>query len=190
QVMMTSSTHASGTDRLAEVVERMQLGEGRIVVNVQGDEPLIPPQVVDQVASNLAENEWSSVATLCEPIRDTEPLLDPAAVKVVFDKRGQACYFSRSCIPWPRNHQWSSGEMPPGCWYRHIGIYAYRAGFLTRFSRWQEAPTEHIESLEQLRALHQGERIHVAEASVPVPGGVDTEADLQSVRDQIKEQDS
>lgn len=185
EVLMTSPDHASGTDRLAEVVEQLTLSDDQIVVNVQGDEPLIPAAVINQVAHNLAREEFASIATLCEAITDVAVLSDPNAVKVVFDEKGRALYFSRASIPWPRDYLWGSTEMPPGNWYRHIGLYAYRAGFLRRYTQWLAAPMELAESLEQLRALHKGEGIHVETACEAVPGGIDTPEDLQRVRQQF-----
>jgi len=181
EVLMTRDDHPSGTDRLAEVADRLELPDDAIVVNVQGDEPLIPPAVIDQVAGNLGAMTGASIATLCEPIEDAALLGDPNVVKVVFDRHGYALYFSRALIPWPRDEQ-PKGTVPAGTWWRHIGLYAYRAGFLRRYSGWEAAPLERIESLEQLRALYQGERIHVAPACAAVPGGVDTPADLELVR--------
>lgn len=187
KVAMTRADHPSGTDRLAEVVAQEQLSSDHIVVNVQGDEPLIPATVIDQVALNLSNHTDASVATLCESITSVGALRDPSAVKVVFDQEGYASYFSRSCIPFPRDHDWNSGEFPAGDWYRHIGIYAYRTAFLKQFCAWTPAPTERCESLEQLRALHYGHRIHVQEASEAVPAGVDTAEDLELVRKWVTE---
>lgn len=182
-VVMTREDHPSGTDRLAEVVETLALPDDTIVVNVQGDEPLIPPAVIDQVAGNLAAHAQASIATLCEAIDDGSLLRDPNAVKVVFRRDGMALYFSRACIPWPRDYGGPDGSLPQDShWYRHIGLYAYRAAFLRRFARWSAAPPERCERLEQLRALYEGETIHVAEACDVVPGGVDTAADLEAVR--------
>jgi len=183
EVLLTNPDHSSGTDRLAEVVEALALGDDQIVVNVQGDEPLIPASVINQVAHNLALAEAASIATLCEAITDTAVLDDPNAVKVVFDERGKALYFSRACIPWPRDYIWGASEMPAGEWYRHIGLYAYRAGFLRRYTQWLPAPLEQTESLEQLRALYKGEVIHVEAACEPVPSGIDTPHDLQRIRE-------
>jgi 3-deoxy-manno-octulosonate cytidylyltransferase (CMP-KDO synthetase) len=181
---MTSPDHPSGTDRLQEVASQCGWADDRIVVNVQGDEPMIPPAVIDQVALNLAEHPGAGIATLCEGIKDSAELLDPNAVKVVFDVNGMALYFSRATIPWPRDH-FRSGErgMPPqGSWYRHIGIYAYRTALLHEYVTWQPAPLEQLEQLEQLRALYHRVSIHVAVARERVPGGVDTQADLDAVR--------
>ncbi|MEM1191122.1 MAG: 3-deoxy-manno-octulosonate cytidylyltransferase [Pseudomonadota bacterium] len=187
EAMLTRADHASGTDRIAEVVSRLELDDEAIVVNVQGDEPLIPEEVIEQVAANLAAYPEASIATLSEAMADPSALQDPNVVKVVTDRRGMALYFSRACIPWPRDHDWSTGEMPSGRWFRHIGLYAYRVAFLHRYTEWSEAPLERCESLEQLRALSEGERIHVAEACAAVPGGVDTADDLAALRRQLEQ---
>jgi 3-deoxy-manno-octulosonate cytidylyltransferase (CMP-KDO synthetase) len=184
QVCMTSTEHPSGTDRLQQVAEEMGWPDDHIVVNVQGDEPLIPPVVIDQVALNLADHEQAGIATLCEDITELDELINPNAVKVVSDARGMALYFSRAPIPWPRDSFAEGQQLMPGQgnWYRHIGIYAYRTGFLHQYVTWKPAPVEQLEHLEQLRALYNGVRIHVATASQSVPGGVDTEEDLNAVR--------
>lgn len=189
EVCMTNPAHPSGTDRLAEVAGLHGFADDDIVVNVQGDEPLIPPAVIDQVAANLAATAGASIATLAEPITALEELNNPNAVKVVFDVDGMALYFSRAPVPWPRD-AFSAGvpQLPPeGAWYRHIGIYAYRAGFLARFVSWPPANIEALEQLEQLRALYRGERIHVERACADVPAGVDTEEDLASVREALRQ---
>ena len=185
QVCMTSANHTSGTDRLQEVAMKLQLLETDIVVNVQGDEPLIPAAVINQVAVNLASMPSASMATLSEPIHSVQDFLNPNIVKVVSDSQGQALYFSRAPIPWPRDH-FATGEkqkMPENfIAQRHIGIYAYRVSLLNRFVTWLPAPLEKIESLEQLRVMWNGELIHIAEAIAAVPGGVDTEEDLLRVK--------
>ena len=178
--LMTSPDHPSGTDRLAEVVEARAWGDETVVVNVQGDEPLIPPAVIDQVARNLALDEGASMATLCEPIIERAVFEDPNAVKVVMDRSGLALYFSRAPVPWPRDAG-NTGALPTVS-FRHIGIYAYRAGLLRRFVTWPPAPLERIEMLEQLRVMHAGERIHVEQACEEVPGGVETLEDLERLR--------
>jgi 3-deoxy-manno-octulosonate cytidylyltransferase (CMP-KDO synthetase) len=188
EVCMTSPDHPSGTDRLQQVALELGLANDHIVVNVQGDEPLIPPAVIDQVAANLAGNGQAGIATLCEGIDALEELLSPHAVKVVSDARGMALYFSRAPIPWPRE-QFMNGQhaMPSGGqWYRHIGIYAYRTAFLHDYVTWQPAPLEQLEQLEQLRALYNGVGIHVAVAAEAVPAGVDTQDDLQAVRARLE----
>lgn len=184
RVCMTSSEHPSGTDRLQQVAELLGLASDHIVVNVQGDEPLIPPQVIDQVAENLAMNAGASVATLCERIETLEDLESPNVVKVVRNADDMAMYFSRALVPWPRDAANSGAGPDPtgGGWYRHIGIYAYRTAFLHEFVRWPPAPQEELECLEQLRALHNGVGIHVATACQQVPGGIDTRDDLELVR--------
>jgi 3-deoxy-manno-octulosonate cytidylyltransferase (CMP-KDO synthetase) len=185
---MTSVEHSSGTDRLQEVVSELGLADDHIVVNVQGDEPLIPPQVIDQVAANLSAHPHASIATLCEDIVDIEDLTNPNVVKVVSDAHGMALYFSRAPIPWPRDAFMQAREVMPsaGNWYRHIGLYAYRVEFLHQFVNWPPAPGEQLESLEQLRALHHGVGIHVDSAVHTVPAGVDTHDDLLMVRSVLK----
>ena len=186
QVVMTSPEHLSGTDRLAEVADKLQLDASEIVVNVQGDEPLIPPVVIDQVASNLAANPHCDAATLSHAIHDTAEFQDTSAVKVVIDGNGVALYFSRAPIPWPRDLDITDESLPHGFKpQRHLGIYAYRAELLRRFVTWPAAPLEKLESLEQLRILHQGYKIHVQESKVSVPGGVDNPEDLERVRQLI-----
>jgi 3-deoxy-manno-octulosonate cytidylyltransferase (CMP-KDO synthetase) len=185
QVCMTSVNHTSGTDRLQEVVASLGLADDEIVVNVQGDEPLIPAQVINQVAQNLASMKNASMATLSEPIHSLSDFRNPNIVKVVADSEGRALYFSRAPIPWPRDHfaNASALNLPPGFpAQRHIGIYAYRVGLLHKFVGWQVAPIERLESLEQLRVMWNGHVIHIAEVIAPVPGGVDTEEDLQRIR--------
>lgn len=185
RVCMTSAAHNSGTDRLQEVAAQLGLKPDDIVVNVQGDEPLIPPAVINQVAANLAENNYASVATLSEPIHSLDDFRNPNIVKVVADQTGKALYFSRAPIPWPRDHFARSdvNSLPDNFpAQRHIGIYAYRVALLDRFITWPQAQLEQIESLEQLRVLANGEAIHIAEACAAVPGGVDTEADLLRVK--------
>lgn len=185
RVCMTSAAHNSGTDRLQEVAAQLGLKPDDIIVNVQGDEPLIPPEVINQVAKNLATNTYASVATLGEPIHSLDDFRNPNIVKTVADQTGKALYFSRAPIPWPRDHfaQADVNSLPaefPA--QRHIGIYAYRVALLNRFITWPQAALEKIESLEQLRVLANGEAIHIAEACAQVPGGVDTEADLLRVK--------
>jgi len=184
EVCMTSPQHPSGTDRLQQVAQEMNWPDDHIVVNVQGDEPLIPPAVIDQVAFNLADHDQAGMATLCEDIDALDELINPNAVKVVSDISGMALYFSRAPIPWPRDEFMHGQQAMPqvGNWYRHIGIYAYRTGFLHRYVTWPPAPIEQLENLEQLRALYNSVGIHVERAVQSVPGGVDTEEDLHAVR--------
>ncbi|MGQ0658340.1 MAG: 3-deoxy-manno-octulosonate cytidylyltransferase [Chromatiales bacterium] len=185
RVEMTSQGHASGVDRIAEVVRRLGIPDDEIIVNLQGDEPLMPPKVINQVAMLLASSADASIATLCERITEAQNLFDPNIVKVVMDAAGRALYFSRAPIPWHRQHfrrdvsaQWPLDQP----YYRHIGLYAYRAGFLRRCSTLPRAEIEHTEALEQLRALHHGVYILVAEACAPAGFSVDTPADLERVR--------
>jgi 3-deoxy-manno-octulosonate cytidylyltransferase (CMP-KDO synthetase) len=179
-VCMTSSTHQSGTERLAEVIQRLNIADDQIIVNVQGDEPLIPPAVIAQVANNLA-NSVAPMATLAVEIRDEHEAFNPNAVKVVIDHQGYALYFSRATIPWDRDG-FSQAKTIRFPLLRHIGIYAYRAGFINTYIHWPPSELEKIESLEQLRVLWYGEKIHVAVASETPPAGVDTPDDLELVR--------
>ena len=184
EVVLTSADHNSGTDRLAEVASLLGLAPDAIVVNVQGDEPLIPPSIINQVAENLAHNPQAAIATLAEPIEDAATLFNPNAVKVLADINGLALTFSRAPLPWARDAFAANKDtLPQGVPYRrHIGIYAYRAGFLHDFVAWGPCWLENTESLEQLRALYHGVRIHVADALQAPPVGVDTPEDLERVR--------
>lgn len=184
QVCMTSVAHESGTDRLQEVVSQLGFADEQIVVNVQGDEPLIPAAVINQVARALAENSLAGIATLVEPINDIETVFNPNAVKVTMDNQGKALYFSRAPIPWSRDSFDGKDEsLPAGVnYYRHIGIYAYRASLLNQFVQWPPSSLEVAEKLEQLRALENGVTILAAEACELIPAGIDTEQDLAAVR--------
>jgi 3-deoxy-manno-octulosonate cytidylyltransferase (CMP-KDO synthetase) len=182
-VALTRADHASGTDRLAEVAAQLALPERAIVVNVQGDEPLIPPELIRAVAENLQSHAVAAMATACHPIDSITELANPNVVKVVLDAHGYALYFSRAPIPYARD-AFARGltAIPPGLpVYRHIGLYAYRAGFLRAFNSLQAAPIEMFEALEQLRALWHGERISVLVTAQPPPGGVDTPEDAARV---------
>ena len=178
RALMTRADHSSGTDRIAEAAAALGLGDADIVVNVQGDEPLIAPALIASVAAALEGDSAASMATACHPIRDEATIANPNVVKVVLDAAGHALYFSRSRIPYPRE--------PGGIWYRHAGIYAYRVGFLQRFARLEPAPLERAESLEQLRALWHGYRIAVTVCAEEIPPGVDTPADLDEVRVRLR----
>ena len=184
EVLLTRVDHNSGTDRLAEVATALGLPADAIVVNVQGDEPLIPPVIIDQVASNLAANAQAGIATLAEPINEAAALFNPNVVKVVTDLNGLALTFSRAPLPWARDDfARDRDQLPAGVPYRrHIGIYAYRAKFLHDFVEWGPCWLENTECLEQLRALWNGVRIHVADALEAPPAGVDTQEDLDRVR--------
>ncbi|MGL6645777.1 3-deoxy-manno-octulosonate cytidylyltransferase [Aeromonas caviae] len=181
EVCMTSPDHQSGTERLAEVCRHYGFAADTIIVNVQGDEPLIPPAIIRQVADNLAAAS-APMATLSVPIRDAEEAFNPNAVKVVTDREGYALYFSRASIPWDRDRFAQSREQIGDHYQRHIGIYAYRAGFIQRYVDWAPSVLEQVEALEQLRVLWYGEKIHVAQALQAPPVGVDTQADLDKVR--------
>lgn len=190
EVVMTSPNHATGTDRLEEVARKLDFEQEHRVVNVQGDEPLIPPALINQVADNLNLYPDAAIATLCERIHDVDHVFNPNVVKVVFDHRGMAHYFSRAPIPWARD-LWQKGSpltdvdasLPDAVGYfRHIGVYGYRARVLGQFVQWAPAPTEKVESLEQLRALYHGAVIHVDIAAENPPAGVDTLADLERIR--------
>jgi len=181
-VCMTSPEHASGTERLAEVVERMHWRDDEIVVNVQGDEPLMPPVLISQVAAGLAGHADATVATLAHAIASVAEGQDPNVVKVVRDRSGYALYFSRAAIPYCRDRQ----DADAVSLLRHVGLYAYRAGFLRHYSKLEAAPIEQVEKLEQLRVLWHGLKIHV-EIAVQMPGpGVDTEKDLSCVEQIMK----
>ncbi|BBR10055.1 3-deoxy-manno-octulosonate cytidylyltransferase [Aeromonas caviae] len=181
EVCMTSPDHQSGTERLAEVCRHYGFAADTIIVNVQGDEPLIPPVIIRQVADNLAAAS-APMATLSVPIRDAEEAFNPNAVKVVTDREGYALYFSRASIPWDRDRFAQSRAQIGDHYQRHIGIYAYRAGFIQRYVDWAPSVLEQVEALEQLRVLWYGEKIHVAQALQAPPVGVDTQADLDKVR--------
>jgi len=183
EVLMTRVDHESGTDRLAEVAVQLGLPSDAIVVNVQGDEPLIPPVIIDQVAANLAANPQAGIATLAELIHEPQAVFNPNAVKVVSDKNGLALSFSRAPLPWARDAFAKGQDLPPGVPYRrHIGMYAYRVGFLHDFVGWGPCWLEQTEALEQLRALWHGVRIHVEDAIEAPAVGVDTPEDLERVR--------
>lgn len=184
EVCMTDANHRSGTERLAEVVSQLGLADDEIVVNLQGDEPLMPPQLLKQVADNLAAHASVPMATLCTRIHTAAELFDPHVVKVVTDSQGYALYFSRAVIPWDRDaFAVTTEELPDNAeHYRHLGIYAYRAGFIRDYVSWPVCHLETMESLEQLRVLWHGHRIHV-DVALATPGpGVDTAADLERVR--------
>ena len=184
RVCMTDAAHESGTDRLQEVVSQLGLDGQHIVVNVQGDEPLIPPAVIDQVAADLLANPTAAIATLVERITDKDDVFNPNAVKAVMDANGRALYFSRAPIPWARDEfAAANSSLPPAThYYRHIGIYAYRVQFLHQFVQWPPGLLERTEKLEQLRAMENGVEIHIAEAITAIPAGIDTQADLDKVR--------
>lgn len=185
RALMTSPDCPSGTDRLAEVAARLGWADETVVVNVQGDEPLIDPALIRATAQALFDHPAASMATVCHPIHDAREALNPNVVKVVTDKAGYALYFSRAPIPWARD-AWASGpgdtlpdRLPVA---RHIGLYAYRVGFLKAYPSLSRPAIEAFEALEQLRALWHGHRIIVVESAQPSPPGVDTPDDLARVR--------
>jgi 3-deoxy-manno-octulosonate cytidylyltransferase (CMP-KDO synthetase) len=172
--LMTRADHASGTDRIAEAVANLRFAQDAIVVNVQGDEPLIEPSLIAEVAAALDVQREAAIATACHPIHDADSLTNPNVVKVVLDRENYALYFSRALIPHPRE--------AGGTWLRHAGIYAYRARFLARFATLEVPVLEKVEALEQLRVLWNGYRIACVISERPIPPGVDTPADLEAVR--------
>ena len=186
EVCMTAEKHNSGTERLAEVIDKLQLADDEIIVNVQGDEPLIPPEIIYQVAQNLAQNSVN-MATLGVALESEEELFNPNVVKVVADKNGHAMYFSRAPIPWNRDKFAAKESLLvtelKTHYLRHIGLYAYRASFVKQYVSWQPTALEQIESLEQLRVLWHGEAIHIELAKSIPAVGVDTPEDLDKVRD-------
>lgn len=186
--MMTRRDHVTGTDRIAEVVSRRRLAAQRIVVNVQGDEPLIDPALIREVAASLMRHEDAQIATACTPIRTAEDVTNPNVVKVVLDNGGYALYFSRAPVPFARD-AYAGGirSLPRGLpAYRHLGIYAYRCAFLKRFARLGPTVIERFEALEQLRALAHGFRICVFVTRKAPHPGVDTPRDLQRLRQRMR----
>ncbi|WP_027708020.1 3-deoxy-manno-octulosonate cytidylyltransferase [Zooshikella ganghwensis] len=183
EVCLTDADHPSGTDRLQQAASELGLDDDAVVVNVQGDEPLIPPALIDQVAHNLRNDRDAVMATLCQPITELEMMLNPNVVKVVTDAKQHALYFSRAAIPWPRDEFAGQPQnLPAGLPVaHHIGIYAYRVSLLNDFVSWGSCLLERTESLEQLRVLWHGKKIHVAQALVTPPRGVDTKDDLLRV---------
>jgi 3-deoxy-manno-octulosonate cytidylyltransferase (CMP-KDO synthetase) len=178
KALMTRIDHASGTDRIAEVAQKLGWNDDEIVVNVQGDEPLIAPSLIKKVAEHLAKSKDAVMATACHAIHEEANLLNPNIVKVVMDANGNALYFSRSPIPYPRDDTYKQNIQA----YRHIGIYAYRVGFLKKYAQLSVTELEKIESLEQLRVLHHGYKIGVTITQNAPASGVDTQEDLDYVR--------
>lgn len=184
-VYMTDPQHPSGTDRIAEIARICELPDTAIIVNVQGDEPCLPPALIQQVAQALNAHPQAAVATLCETITDPATLFNPNVVKVVRDRAGFALYFSRAPIPWVRDSfqmQPLQGATGHAKHFRHIGLYAYRAAFLQTLTQMPVAPLESDEALEQLRVLYQGHKIYVTEAQETPARGVDTAEDLEKIR--------
>ena len=191
EAVLTRADHPTGTDRLSEVVEHLGLADDEIVVNLQGDEPVMPPYVLEQVAAVLEEHPESQMATAAHPITDIESFMNPNVVKVVLDAEGHAITFSRAPVPWPRDaFREDKTKLPENLGaLHHIGLYAYRAGFLRRFPTLEQAPLEKTESLEQLRALYYGDRISVMVLDEALPAGVDTAEDLERVRRYYEDQE-
>jgi 3-deoxy-manno-octulosonate cytidylyltransferase (CMP-KDO synthetase) len=183
RAIMTRPEHQSGTERIAEVAEICAWADDEIIVNLQGDEPLIPPEIIQQLAAVLAEQQYAGIATLAAKILDQEEIFNPNAVKVVLNKAGYALYFSRAPIPWDRDgfakqNKHVSEKMS---YYRHIGMYAYTVAFLKRYCHWESSVLETVESLEQLRILWHGEAIRVKVVDKTPAAGVDTAEDLARV---------
>jgi 3-deoxy-manno-octulosonate cytidylyltransferase (CMP-KDO synthetase) len=178
ECLLTSADHPTGTDRIAEVAQLLKLPADTLVVNVQGDEPLIPPELINQVAQTLADNAACAISTVAVPIVDTAEISNPNVVKVVLNRANEALYFSRATIPFVRDIDSKQAITH----LRHLGIYAYRADFLQAYARLEPAPHEQAEALEQLRALWNGYHIAVHTASEAPPAGVDTVEDLERVR--------
>jgi 3-deoxy-manno-octulosonate cytidylyltransferase (CMP-KDO synthetase) len=182
ECLLTSPDHLTGTDRLAEVAQQLKLPNNALIVNVQGDEPLIPPELINQVAQTLADHHDCAISTVAVPISDDAEIQNPNVVKVVLNRNSEALYFSRACIPFVRNPENTKNTSH----LRHLGIYAYRADFLQAYTRLEPAPPEQAEALEQLRALWNGYRIAVHVAKESPPAGVDTPEDLERVRSLFK----
>ena len=181
--VMTREDHASGSERITEVADQLGWSDDTLIVNLQGDEPLMDPRLIQQLAEALGPSESARTATLAARIQERQEIFDPNAVKVVIDGNGHALYFSRAPIPWDRASFSTEGAVlkPEQVWYGHIGIYAYSTGFLRDYIRWPTSPLETVESLEQLRILYQGEKIRVVPVDSAPQAGVDTGADLARV---------
>jgi 3-deoxy-manno-octulosonate cytidylyltransferase (CMP-KDO synthetase) len=182
--LLTRAEHPSGTDRVAEAAAQLGIRDDELVVNVQGDEPLIEPALIAEVAAVLAERPEASVSTACHALHEARDIFNPNVVKVVLDAQGFALYFSRAPIPWARDAYAATERVPPAdlpC-FRHIGIYGYRGSFLRRYSALAPAPVEQFEALEQLRVLWHGHRIAVAVTQTETAPGIDTPQDLERVR--------
>jgi 3-deoxy-manno-octulosonate cytidylyltransferase (CMP-KDO synthetase) len=187
RAVMTSPEHASGSDRTAECAGLLGWADDQVIVNLQGDEPLMPPQCLDQVAGLLEPAAGADAATLYWPVSDAAEAADPNAVKVVVGQGGEALFFSRAILPYPRDFASVEEAFAAGVrWYRHLGLYAYRKSSLDRFAATTPTPLERAEHLEQLRFLESGGRILAARACQAIPAGIDTEKDLERVRTLLK----
>jgi 3-deoxy-manno-octulosonate cytidylyltransferase (CMP-KDO synthetase) len=183
EVMMTSPDHQSGSDRIAECADQLGWPDDLLVVNLQGDEPLMPPACLDQVAALLDQKKNCDVASLYWPVTQADEVQNPNVVKVVTNKQDLALYFSRAAIPYARGHDDMNAASSGGVeWKRHLGLYAYRLAALRRYTRCQATPLETAERLEQLRVLEQGGRIAMARACEFIPAGIDTPEDMERVR--------
>ena len=192
RVCMTHENHQSGTERLSEVIEQLGFDDDQILINLQGDEPMMPPVCLNQVGQALENDTHLKMATLCTPLTDINELFDPHAVKVVRDVNDFALYFTRAAVPWSRDcfneAHVKNRKMPQNQEYqRHIGLYGYRAGFVRQYLEWKSSDIEKTESLEQLRVLYYGERIKVITAAIPPGPGVDTHEDLNKVCELISQ---
>lgn len=182
-VIMTAPDHTSGSDRIAECAEQLGWGDDQVIVNLQGDEPLMPPACLDQVAALLDSDPAADVASLYWPLASSEEIANPNVVKVVVGEGGDALYFSRSVVPFPRSSGGLDAALHAGfSWKRHVGLYAYRAQALRKFSAAQPTPLELAEKLEQLRFLETGKKIRMAQSCCLIPAGVDTGGDLERIR--------
>lgn len=182
EVALTKDSHATGTDRIAEVAEQLGLADDAIIVNLQGDEPFMPSELIAKVAHDLYTQPAASVATVAVPIQDYSEVKQSSIVKVVTDQHGMALYFSRASIPWDRASFDHKDPSLSSGYLRHLGLYAYRCGVLRRFTQWPPTRLEQLESLEQLRVLWHGERIYVAEVACAPAAGVDTPEDVIRVQ--------
>lgn len=186
EVAMTAGTHTSGTERIAEVITQQQIADDTVIVNVQGDEPFVPADNIRQVAANLLANPGMQMATLCTRIHHEEDVFNPNIVKVVYSSNGKALYFSRSVIPFVRDTMMQAPvSADPSLYFRHIGLYAYTAGYVKQYVSYIPSALEQIESLEQLRALWYDDAIHIEEALSPPPVGIDTPEDLTQLLAQL-----
>ena len=189
KVCMTSSIHRTGTERLSEAVEALEFENDEVVIGLQADEPFIDVPVIRMLVEDLETYSNIKVASVCEPITDAQELFDRGVVKVVLNRRGHAVYFSRAVIPWDRDSFTEDGQLPTvvkGNYYRHVGLYGYRVGFLKDYMEWGVCSLESVEMLEQLRILWNGGRIYMRVLNKKIPLGVNTELDLERVRGIIK----
>lgn len=180
EVCMTKTSHQSGTERISEVIEKYKIPDNEIIIHLQGDEPLIHPKIINQLAKNFKKKK-NYVATLGTPIQKKKEIFNPSIVKIVTDKYNNALYFSRSPIPWNQNNN-NKKRTKKNLFLRHIGIYAYQSKFLKKYIKWEKSPLESIESLEQLRILWNGEKIYVNISKKKTGPGLDNKNDLKLIR--------